>query len=91
MVDSLKACISGNKNDCVLQALTGKNGFINRLKDYHNLRNDPNANAESNMSPYLHFGQLSAQQMATVVSEQKGKYRVSLSKSFHTLCVSARE
>ena len=60
-----------------MQALSGKNGFINRLKNYHNLRNDPNANAESNMSPYLHYGQLSAQQMATVVSEQKTKFRVS--------------
>ena len=61
---------------CPLQALNGKSGFIHRMKGFHSLRNDPNANAESNMSPYLHFGQLSAQQMALVISGQKSKHRV---------------
>ena len=36
----------------------------NRLADYDNLRNDPSANGQSNLSPYLHFGQLSAQRLA---------------------------
>jgi len=34
--------------------------FINRkLDSYESLRNDPNANSLSNLSPYLHFGQIS--------------------------------
>lgn len=59
---------------CV-QALTN---FVNRIKGFGQLRNDPNANAESNLSPYLHFGQLSAQQMALEISKQKGKAKVLL-------------
>ncbi len=35
----------------------------NRLSEYHR-RNDPNAGASSGLSPYLHFGQISAQRVA---------------------------
>ncbi|MFN8360793.1 MAG: deoxyribodipyrimidine photo-lyase [Candidatus Kapaibacterium sp.] len=35
---------------------------------YHERRNDPNAGAQSNLSPYLHFGQISAQRVALEVS-----------------------
>ncbi|MFP3867534.1 MAG: deoxyribodipyrimidine photo-lyase [Desulfobacteraceae bacterium] len=35
-----------------------------RLPDYHRHRNDPNQAAQSNLSPYLHFGQISAQRIA---------------------------
>ena len=35
-----------------------------RLSSYNEKRNDPNANSVSDMSPYLHFGQISAQRMA---------------------------
>ncbi|KAL6069158.1 Deoxyribodipyrimidine photo-lyase [Balamuthia mandrillaris] len=36
--------------------------FVNtKLKDYKTNRNDPTLDAQSHLSPYLHFGQLSAQ------------------------------
>jgi len=35
-----------------------------RLPYYSNLRNDPTADGQSDLSPYLHFGQLSAQRLA---------------------------
>jgi len=49
------------------------------MKGFHNQRNDPNANKVSNLSPYIHFGQLSAQQMAVEVAKHKDNYRVSTS------------
>lgn len=60
------------------QALVGAKGFIPRIKGYHELRNDPNKDACSNLSPYLHFGHLSAQEMAVEVSKHKDKFRVGL-------------
>jgi deoxyribodipyrimidine photo-lyase len=39
-----------------------------KLDIYDDLRNDPNADALSNLSPYLHFGQISAQRVALIVS-----------------------
>ncbi|MCK9281120.1 MAG: deoxyribodipyrimidine photo-lyase [Melioribacteraceae bacterium] len=36
----------------------------NKLKNYAADRNDPNKRATSNLSPYLHFGQISAQRIA---------------------------
>jgi len=47
--------------------------FINQsLNIYHERRNDPNAGAQSNLSPYLHFGQISAQRVALEVSAANG-------------------
>lgn len=44
------------------------NGFITqKLKSYDTKRNDPNNDALSNMSPYLHFGQIAAQRVALEV------------------------
>jgi deoxyribodipyrimidine photo-lyase len=40
-----------------------------RLNKYDIRRNDPNADALSNLSPYLHFGQLSAQWVARAVQK----------------------
>ncbi|MDY7000287.1 MAG: deoxyribodipyrimidine photo-lyase [Thermodesulfobacteriota bacterium] len=40
----------------------------NRLPWYAKARNDPNENVLSNLSPYLHFGQISAQRAALAVS-----------------------
>jgi deoxyribodipyrimidine photo-lyase len=37
------------------------------LQRYHRERNDPNAGATSGLSPYLHFGQVSAQRVAVAV------------------------
>lgn len=38
-----------------------------RLEGYDALRNDPNENSQSDLSPYLHFGQVSAQRIALEV------------------------
>lgn len=44
------------------------NHFIKKkLSDYDVGRNDPNRDAQSNLSPYLHFGQISAQRIALEV------------------------
>lgn len=42
--------------------------FLAKKNGYGLLRNDPNSQAISNLSPYLHFGQISAQQVAIVAS-----------------------
>jgi len=43
----------------------------NRLKDYDTYRNDPNKKGQSDLSSYLHFGQLSAQHVALEVRNAK--------------------
>ena len=44
--------------------------FIDKkLEIYAKLRNDPNAHAVSDLSPYLHFGQISAQHVALAIQE----------------------
>ncbi|KAJ8603783.1 hypothetical protein CTAYLR_000180 [Chrysophaeum taylorii] len=43
-----------------------------RLEIFADKRNDPNANAVSNLSPYFHFGQLSPQRAALRVNGCKG-------------------
>ncbi len=40
------------------------------LRGYMNSRNDPVADGQSNLSPYLHFGQLSPQRLALEVKKQ---------------------
>ncbi len=41
------------------------NHFLkNKFENYHELRNDPTKDYQSNLSPYLHFGQISAQRIA---------------------------
>lgn len=45
------------------------NNFLqNKLARYDELRNDPTYDAQSNLSPYFHFGQLSPQRAALVAS-----------------------
>jgi len=46
---------------------TLKHFLENNLERYSNQRNDPSISVQSNLSPYLHFGQLSAQQVALEV------------------------
>jgi deoxyribodipyrimidine photo-lyase len=46
-----------------------------RLKGYDENRNDPNLDGQSGLSPYLHFGQLSAQRVALEVSKYRSEYR----------------
>ncbi|MHC4374188.1 MAG: deoxyribodipyrimidine photo-lyase [Planctomycetota bacterium] len=58
------------------QAKKRLNAFIkNKLDRYSDLRNDPSLDATSNMSPYLHFGQISALYIALKVmqSDRPGK------------------
>ena len=43
----------------------------NRLKNYKNNRNNPNLDGTSNLSPWLHFGQISAQQAAYKIKKSK--------------------
>jgi deoxyribodipyrimidine photo-lyase len=46
------------------QAKLKLKGFIkNKLKDYDEKRNIPHLNFQSDLSPYLHFGQISAQEV----------------------------
>ncbi|WP_048159557.1 deoxyribodipyrimidine photo-lyase [Methanosarcina sp. WWM596] len=42
-----------------------------RLDSYNTLRNDPTKNALSSLSPYLHFGQISAQRVVLEVEKAK--------------------
>ena len=42
--------------------------IVNKLQSYNSLRNDPNANAISDLSPYLHFGHISSQRIAWEIS-----------------------
>ncbi len=46
-----------------------RNFIENKLARYDADRNDPNKDGQSNLSPYLHFGQLSAQRLAFLVSQ----------------------
>jgi len=47
---------------------TLKNFIEIKLDKYAETRSDPNANVLSNLSPYLHFGQISAQRIALILS-----------------------
>ncbi|UCG11254.1 MAG: deoxyribodipyrimidine photo-lyase [Deltaproteobacteria bacterium] len=44
----------------------------NKLSAYDTTRNDPNEDGVSHLSPYLHFGQISAQRVALEVGKWKG-------------------
>jgi deoxyribodipyrimidine photo-lyase len=44
----------------------------NKFEDYHQLRNDPTKDGQSNLSPYLHFGQISAQRIALETQRSNG-------------------
>ena len=49
------------------QALNTLHKFIENINSYENDRNDPNIKASSNLSPYLHFGQISSQEVVLKV------------------------
>lgn len=50
------------------------NKFIrNKLNDYGELRNNPNFDSLSNMSPFLHYGQISSQEVALEVMSGTNK------------------
>ena len=44
----------------------------NKLDIYSSQRNDPTADGQSDLSPYLHFGQLGAQRLALAVKKKTG-------------------
>ncbi len=44
----------------------------NRFENYSVDRNDPSKDGQSNLSPYLHFGQISSQRIALNVQKHKG-------------------
>ncbi|MDD5644415.1 MAG: deoxyribodipyrimidine photolyase, partial [bacterium] len=48
---------------------TLRNFIKNGLPGFASQRNDPNMGAESNLSPYLHFGQISAQRAALEINK----------------------
>ncbi|TFG08969.1 MAG: deoxyribodipyrimidine photo-lyase [Promethearchaeota archaeon] len=48
-----------------------KNFMKDKLADYDALRNDPNKNGQSELSPYLHFGQISAQRIVLELNKIK--------------------
>ena len=56
------------KKKKVLQDFIG-----HRLNSYAEKRNDPNAHAVSNLSPYLHFGQISAQYVALEIQKSRAR------------------
>lgn len=51
-----------------------------KFDKYHKLRNDPAEDGQSNLSPYLHFGHISAQRVALAVIKYKGN--IDSEKSF---------
>lgn len=51
-----------------------KDFLENRFDNYSEDRNDPTKNALSNLSPYLHFGQISAQRIALTVQRFYGNH-----------------
>lgn len=55
-------------------ALKMLNSFLNeRFTNFSEKRNDPNENVLSNLSPYLHFGQISAQRIVKETLQVKGE------------------
>lgn len=44
----------------------------NKFDKYNELRNDPTNDGQSNLSPYLHFGQISAQRVALETQRKNG-------------------
>jgi deoxyribodipyrimidine photo-lyase len=60
-----------------------------KLKNYTQERNDPNKNSVSNLSPYLHFGQISSQRV--VLESTKSKRIINLKGSFYDEIIVRKE
>ena len=59
------------------QAMSAAISFIQApLLDYEKQRNDPCLDGQSGLSPYLHFGQLSAQRLALLVREKQLSHEI---------------
>lgn len=71
-------------------AIKNFNFFLNnKFDDYAELRNDPTKDGQSNLSPYLHFGQISAQRI--VLETQKINGNKESEKSFLEELIVRRE
>nr|ABK76277.1 CPD photolyase [Dunaliella salina] len=71
-------------------ALDGSQGFLTtpRIAQYHVKRNDPSCTTGlSNLSPYLHFGQLSAQRAALEASKLRSRHREAVDRYLEELIV----
>lgn len=66
-----------------------KSFLSNKLEKYNDDRNDPNRDALSNLSPYLHFGQISAQRI--VLAAQNFIEHAESQKSFLEELIIRRE
>ncbi len=62
-VQPISWCVAGEH-----EANTALERFKERIETYAD-RNNPNLNGQSNLSPYLHFGQISAQRVALAVKD----------------------
>jgi deoxyribodipyrimidine photo-lyase len=58
-----------------------------KLRRYANGRNEPSQNATSHMSPYLHFGQISALEIALRVSEYAKEHKLIATEYLEELIV----
>lgn len=67
-VDEAVTLPSKTKGGSEAGFLTLKSFLETRLSQYDSRRNDPNADALSRLSPYLHFGHVAAQRIALEVS-----------------------
>lgn len=65
------------------------NFINNKLSRYNELRNDPANNFQSDLSPYLHFGQISAERIAFEVN--KSELKNDLKESFLEELIVRRE
>ena len=61
--------------------------FAKKLKDYNEKRNDPNEDVLSNLSPYLHFGQISAQRISLEAKKLEGSFQESISSFLEELII----
>ncbi|XP_071707514.1 deoxyribodipyrimidine photo-lyase-like [Rutidosis leptorrhynchoides] len=87
-VPEIKWCEPGE--NAALETLMGtKNGFLSsRLKNYAADRNDPfKPKATSGLSPYLHFGQISAQRCAIEARKLHSLYPKAVDKFLDELIV----
>lgn len=65
--DASVPLVSWLKPGCGAGILVLRKFVSDRLDKYHLHKNDPNADALSDLSPYIHFGQISAQRIAIEV------------------------
>jgi deoxyribodipyrimidine photo-lyase len=57
------------------------------LQDYNEKKNDPNFSVLSNLSPYLHFGQISAQKIALEAKKLEADYGESINSFLEEMII----